>query len=60
VLRYQNPVLDPAYFLPSEKRSEKAQVGEKLATGHIALQAEGQGVWIRNIEIKETRAPAKP
>jgi hypothetical protein len=23
-----------------------------LGSGHIALQAEGQGVWFRNIELK--------
>jgi Domain of Unknown Function (DUF1080) len=60
VLRYQNPVIDPEYFLPAEKRSKKAVVGEKIATGHIALQAEGQGVWFRNIEIKESPVASSP
>jgi hypothetical protein len=59
VLRYQHPVIDPDYFLPSEQRSEKARVGEKLAIGHLALQAEGHAVWFRKIEIQELPAPAK-
>lgn len=50
VLRYQHPQLDP--------RDETAQrllaVGAPLQVsfGHIALQAESQPVWFRNIEIR--------
>ncbi|RYD31411.1 MAG: DUF1080 domain-containing protein, partial [Verrucomicrobiaceae bacterium] len=28
-----------------------------LSYGHIALQAEGQGVWFRNIELKSLEQP---
>jgi hypothetical protein len=50
VLRYQHPQLDP--------RDADAQallasgVPLELSFGHIALQAEGQPVWFRNIRIR--------
>lgn len=53
VLRYSATKLDP----DDEKFHSAALVAAgrplKLDRGHIALQAEGQGVWFRNIEIKE-------
>jgi 3-keto-disaccharide hydrolase len=51
VLRYQRPQLDP--------RDEYAQAllatgsPMQLSFGHIALQAESQPVWFRNIRIKQ-------
>jgi hypothetical protein len=53
VLRFEKPVLDPVCpITPAEKL---IQVGAsiQLTRGHIALQAEGQGVWFRKIEIME-------
>ena len=50
VLRYQHPQLDP--------RDESAQAllaagaPLQLSFGHIALQAESQPIWFRNIRIK--------
>ena len=53
VLRYSATKLDP-----NDEKFGSAQLVAagrplKLDRGHIALQAEGQGVWFRNIEIKE-------
>jgi hypothetical protein len=49
VLRYTNPTLDPK---SKEAKPILAQGADpKLAFGHIALQAEAQRVWFRNIEI---------
>jgi hypothetical protein len=51
VLRYQHPQLDP--------RDEDAQrllatgAPLQLSFGHIALQAESQPIWFRNIQIKQ-------
>ncbi|HEV7609745.1 MAG TPA: DUF1080 domain-containing protein [Steroidobacteraceae bacterium] len=51
VLRYQHPQLDP--------RDESAQAllaagnPMQLSFGHIALQAESQPVWFRNIRIRQ-------
>ena len=50
VLRYQKPQLDPAEPLV------KAGAPMMLSSGHLALQAEGQGVWFRNIELKALEA----
>ena len=49
VLRYKFPVLDPT----SDEAAGILALGaqNKLAFGHIALQAEGQRVWFRNIEL---------
>lgn len=53
VLRYQHPVLDANCRISPAKSLLAAGAGEKLASGRIALQAEGHGVWFRNIQIKE-------
>ena len=49
VLRYKNPSLDPN----SKEAKPLLALGAnlKLSHGHIALQAEGQRVWFRNIQI---------
>jgi 3-keto-disaccharide hydrolase len=51
VLRYQHPQLDP------KEESAKALLGAgaplQLSFGHIALQAESQPVWFRNIRIRQ-------
>ena len=52
VLRYQKPQLDPEGQVESSKALYEAGANQALKAGHIALQAEGQGVWFRNIEIK--------
>ncbi len=52
VLRYQKPQLDPEGRIESTKELYAAGAETQLCAGHIALQAEGQGVWFRNIEIK--------
>lgn len=52
VLRYQKPQLDPEGQVESSKGLYAAGANQALSSGHIALQAEGQGVWFRNIEIK--------
>lgn len=49
VLRYQRPQLDPAD--PTAIELLKAGAAKYLSFGHIALQAEGQPVWFRNIEL---------
>lgn len=50
VLRYQNPQLDPS---SREAKPILARGAEpKLSFGHIALQAEAQRVWFRNIQIR--------
>lgn len=55
VLRYQHPQLDP--MDQSATRLLAAGAARLLSSGHIALQAEGQPVWFRNIELMslETR-----
>jgi hypothetical protein len=50
VLRYQRPQLDPRE--ESAKRLLAAGAPLHLSFGHIALQAEGQPIWFRNIEIR--------
>jgi Domain of Unknown Function (DUF1080) len=52
VLRYRKPQLDPACKIVSAEPLVKAGAPLMLASGHLALQAEGQGVWFRNIELK--------
>lgn len=49
VLRYQHPVLDETD--KDAKRLLDAGAPHEIASGHIALQAEGQQVWFRNVEI---------
>lgn len=50
VLRYQNPQLDPNSKEAKPIIAKGADI--KLACGHIALQAEAQRVWFRNIQLK--------
>jgi hypothetical protein len=50
VLRYARPQLDPRD--PDAKRLLAAGAPLQLASGHIALQAESQPVWFRNIRLK--------
>lgn len=50
VLRYQHPQLDPND--PDAKRLLAAGAPLQLSSGHIALQAESQPVWFRNIRLK--------
>ena len=51
VLRYQNPQLDPKD--ESAQRLLAAGAPLQLSFGHIALQAESQPIWFRNIRIKQ-------
>lgn len=55
VLRFQHPQLDPAD--PDAQRLLKAGAPLQLGFGHIALQAEGQPVWFRNIELMPLTPP---
>ena len=57
VLRYQKPQLDPACNISPVAPLLKAGVPKPLSFGHIALQAEGQGVWFRNIQLKPLPTP---
>jgi hypothetical protein len=50
VLRYERPQLDPKD--PDAQRLLAAGAPLQLSSGHIALQAESQPVWFRNIQIK--------
>ncbi|MFD2256790.1 DUF1080 domain-containing protein [Luteolibacter algae] len=52
VLRFQKPQMDPENRVISSESLFKAGAPKLLTFGHIALQAEGQGVWFRNIELK--------
>lgn len=52
VLRYQKPQLDPTNHISPATDLLDAGAPLMLGFGHIALQAEGQGVWFRNIELK--------
>ena len=51
VLRYQHPQLDPKD--ESARRLLAAGAPLALSYGHIALQAESQPVWFRNIRIRQ-------
>jgi len=51
VLRYQHPQLDPRE--DSAQKLMAAGAALQLTFGHIALQAESQEVWFRNIRIKQ-------
>jgi len=55
VLRYQHPQLDPKDAWAAAVA--KAGAARQLHFGHIALQAEGQGVWFRNIELLSLEEP---
>jgi hypothetical protein len=57
VLRYQRPQLDPQGGVVSAEPLFKLGAAKLLSFGHIALQAEGQGVWFRNIELKSLEVP---
>ena len=50
VLRYQHPQLDPQDADTQRLLASGAPL--KLSFGHIALQAEGQPIWFRNIRIR--------
>jgi hypothetical protein len=50
VLRYQHPQLDPKD--PDAQRLLTLGAPLQLSSGHIALQAESQPVWFRNIQIR--------
>ena len=52
VLRYQHPQLDPECRTAPAIELLNAGANKMLSFGHIALQAEGQPVWFRNIAIK--------
>ncbi len=57
VLRYQRPQLDPENGLAPASGLLAAGAPKLLSYGHIALQAEGQPVWFRNIELKSLEEP---
>ncbi len=57
VLRYQRPQLDPKGDNAPTTDLLNAGAPSLLAYGHIALQAEGQPVWFRKIELKSLEAP---
>jgi hypothetical protein len=52
VLRYQHPQLDPEGHVESAEALIQAGAPLQLRFGYIALQAEGQPVWFRNIAFK--------
>ena len=52
VLRYQRPQLDPEGKVESSEELIAAGAPMQLGFGYIALQAEGQPVWFRNIQLK--------
>ena len=51
VLRYERPQIDPAGRVESADKLLQAGALTQLSFGFIALQAEGQPVWFRNIEL---------
>jgi hypothetical protein len=51
VIRYQHPQLDPTD--PDAQALLAAGAPLQLSFGHIALQAESQPIWFRNIRIKQ-------
>lgn len=57
VLRYQHPQLDPMNDNAPATDQLDAGGNRKLSYGHIALQAEGQPVWFRKIELKSLEKP---
>lgn len=52
VLRYQRPQLDPRNELAPATDLLDIGAAKILSSGYIALQAEGQPVWFRDIELK--------
>lgn len=57
VLRYQHPQLDPECNLAPVKDILGAGVVRMVSSGHIALQAEGQPIWFRKIELRSLETP---
>ena len=57
VLRYQKPQLDAQCGIAPAGGLLAAGAGVTLKYGHIALQAEGQPVWFRKIELKSLETP---
>lgn len=57
VLRYQGPQLDPECKVAPAGELLAAGANRVLGYGHIALQAEGQPVWFRNIELMPLELP---
>lgn len=53
VLRYRHPQLDPTD--PDAQRLLAAGANPRIGFGHIALQAEGQPVWFRNVELRRLK-----
>lgn len=53
VLRYQKPRLDPSCRIVPAQPLLDVGAPLSLSSGHIALQAEGQGIWFRNIELQQ-------
>ena len=51
VIRYQHPQLDPTD--PDAQALLAAGAPLQLSFGHIALQAESQPIWFRNIRIRQ-------
>jgi hypothetical protein len=60
VLRFQHPQLDPLCKISPASDIVAAGGNLQLGFGHIALQAEGQPVWFRNIEILSLEKKAEP
>ena len=52
VLRYEHPQIDPEGRVELSDKLLQAGVSTQLSFGFIALQAEGQPVWFRNIELQ--------
>ncbi len=57
VLRYQRPQLDPKNSNAPATDLLEAGGNLMLSYGHIALQAEGQPVWFRNVELLSLEKP---
>jgi len=57
VLRYQRPQLDPTNNNAPASDQIEAGGNLRLSYGHIALQAEGQPVWFRKIELMPLEKP---
>lgn len=57
VLRYQHPQLHPRDV--DAQRLQAAGAPLQLSFGHIALQAEGQPIWFRNIRIRRSHSDSE-
>jgi hypothetical protein len=60
VLRYQKPQLDPKGRVIETKSLFQAGSPLRLTSGHIALQAEGQPIWFRNIQLTQLEPTIRP